>query len=144
MTGHPRSEQRCVTVGAQRIRVHVRRGFGLSLVVCNGIGAGLEVIDPFVTALDPATTVVRFDVPGAGASPTLSAPYRLASLARLLGRLLDTLGLGVVDVLGLSWGGALAQQFAYRTPPGAAASCSSPPAPERSWCPATPACWPRC
>ena len=36
----------------------------------------------------------------------------------MLGRLLGTLGLGGegIDVLGLSWGGALAQQFAVRNP----------------------------
>jgi poly(3-hydroxyalkanoate) depolymerase len=86
------------------------------LVLCNGIGAGYEVLDPFVDALDPALTVVRFDVPGAGASPPSIAPHGFPYLARMLGRLLDQLGLGVVDVLGLSWGGALAQQFAFQNP----------------------------
>ena len=38
-------------------------------MLCNGIGASLEVLDPFVEELDPHTTVVRFDVPGSGASP---------------------------------------------------------------------------
>jgi pimeloyl-ACP methyl ester carboxylesterase len=35
-------------------------------------------------------------------------------LARLSARLLDRLGHEQVDVLGFSWGGALAQQFAYQ------------------------------
>ena len=34
----------------------------------------------------------------------------------MLGRVLSKLGIGVVDVLGLSWGGALAQQFAFQNP----------------------------
>ncbi|BAX91405.1 poly(3-hydroxyalkanoic acid) depolymerase [Mycobacterium shigaense] len=34
----------------------------------------------------------------------------------MLGRALSQLGLGVVDVLGLSWGGAMAQQFAFQNP----------------------------
>ena len=43
-------------------------------------------------------------------------PYGFPYLAWMLGRVLTKLGLGVVDVLGLSWGGALAQQFAFQNP----------------------------
>ncbi len=107
-------EHRYVTAGGQRIRVNVRRGSGIPLVLCNGIGASLEVLDPLVEQLD--TTVVRFDVPGTGGSPTSIAPYGFPYLAWVLGRLLSKLGIGVVDVLGLSWGGALAQQFAFQNP----------------------------
>jgi poly(3-hydroxyalkanoate) depolymerase len=39
-------------------------------------------------------------------------PYRFPTLARLVGRLVAQLGYETVDVLGLSWGGGLAQQFA--------------------------------
>ena len=66
--------------------------------------------------LDPDTTVVRFDVPGTGESPPSLVPYGFPYLAWMLGRVLTKLGLGVVDVLGLSWGGALAQQFAFQNP----------------------------
>ena len=41
-------------------------------------------------------------------------PYRPWTLARLSAQLLDQLGYGEVDVLGVSWGGALAQQFAFQ------------------------------
>ena len=107
-------EERYVSAGGQRIRVNVRRGNGVPLVVCNGIGASLEVLDPLVEQLD--CTVVRFDVPGTGGSPTSPAPYGFPYLAWVLGRVLSKLGFGVVDVLGLSWGGALAQQFALQNP----------------------------
>ena len=81
------------------------------LVLANGIGASLEVLQPLVDHLDPAIEVVRFDVPGVGGSPC-RAPYRLPGLARLLlARLLDRLGHQRVDLLWISWGG-LAQQFA--------------------------------
>ena len=40
----------------------------------------------------------------------------MRQLARLVDRLVDTLGHEQVDVLGLSWGGALAQELAYRHP----------------------------
>jgi poly(3-hydroxyalkanoate) depolymerase len=86
------------------------------LVLCNGIGASLEVLDPLVEQLNPDRTVIRFDVPGTGGSPTSRAPYGFPYLAWVLGRVLSKLGIGVVDVLGLSWGGALAQQFAFQNP----------------------------
>jgi poly(3-hydroxyalkanoate) depolymerase len=107
-------EERYVNAGGQRIRVNVRQGSGVPLVLCNGIGASLEVLDPLVEQL--SCTVVRFDVPGTGGSPTSLAPYGFPYLAWVLGRVLSKLGFGVVDVLGLSWGGALAQQFAFQNP----------------------------
>jgi poly(3-hydroxyalkanoate) depolymerase len=109
-------EGRYINAGGQRIRVNVRHGTGVPLVLCNGIGASLEVLDPLVEQLDPELTVVRFDVPGTGGSPTSLAPYGFPYLAWVLGRVLSKLGIGVVDVLGLSWGGALAQQFAFQNP----------------------------
>jgi poly(3-hydroxyalkanoate) depolymerase len=107
-------EERYVSAGGQRIRVNVRQGTGVPLVLCNGIGASLEVLDPLVEQLD--CTVVRFDVPGTGGSPTSLLPYGLPYLAWVLGRVLSKLGIGVVDVFGLSWGGGLAQQFAFQNP----------------------------
>ena len=89
----------------------------MPLVLCNGIGASLEVLDPLVARLDPDTTIVRFDAPGAGGSPNSPLPYGFPYLAAVLGRLLNKVGIaGRVDILGLSWGGALAQQFAFQHP----------------------------
>lgn len=107
-------EESYVSAGGQRIRVNVRHGDGVPLVLCNGIGASLEVLDPLVERL--GCTVIRFDVPGTGGSPTSLLPYGFPYLARVLGRILSKLGISVVDVLGLSWGGALAQQFAFQNP----------------------------
>ncbi len=106
-----------LSVLGQQIRVNVREGTGVPLVLCNGVGASLEVFDPLVEYLYPDTTVVRFDVPGTGGSPDSRLPYGFPYLAAVLGQLLKRLGLnGKVDVLGLSWGGALAQQFAFQNP----------------------------
>ena len=113
------SVQRLESALCQQIRVDVRQGSGtgVPLVLCNGVGASLEVFDPLVDKLDRATTVVRFDVPGAGGSPNSPFPYGFPYLAMVLGRVLRRLGLNNrVDVLGLSWGGALAQQFAFQNP----------------------------
>jgi len=111
------SVERLIPALGQQIRVNVRQGTGVPLVLCNGIGASLEVLDPLVEHLHPDTTVIRFDVPGTGASPDSPLPYGFPYLAAVLGRLLKKLGFsGKVDVLGLSWGGALAQQFAFQNP----------------------------
>jgi poly(3-hydroxyalkanoate) depolymerase len=112
----PIGEQYYVAARGQRIRVNIRHGSGVPLVLCNGIGASLEVLDPLVEQLDPDSTVIRFDVPGTGGSPTSVVPYGFPYLAWVLGRVLTKLGISVVDVLGISWGGALAQQFALQNP----------------------------
>jgi poly(3-hydroxyalkanoate) depolymerase len=105
---------RTVAVGGQQLRFAVRAGDATRtpLVLANGIGANLELLQPFVDHLDPGVEVIRFDAPGVGGSPLPRVPYRLPRLARLLARLLDQLGYWSVDLLGISWGGGLAQQFA--------------------------------
>jgi poly(3-hydroxyalkanoate) depolymerase len=85
-------------------------------VLCNGIGAGLDLLQPFVDAVDSRIEVVRFDVPGVGGSPTPKTPYTFAMLAFLVARLLDQLRYQRFDVLGISWGGGLAQQLAFQYP----------------------------
>ena len=109
---------RRVTVLGHQVRVSVRPGTGPGppLVICNGIGASLDLLDPFVDAVDPRLEVVRFDVPGTGGSPTPRLPYNFPLLACLLVRLLDQLGYDQFDVLGISWGGGLAQQVAFQHP----------------------------
>ncbi|HEY7194455.1 MAG TPA: poly(3-hydroxyalkanoate) depolymerase [Gemmatimonadales bacterium] len=109
---------RSLTIDGQRLRIGIRPGASRlpPLLVCNGIGASLELIEPFVSAL-PDREVVAFDVPGSGGSPAAWAPYRFAGLARLAHRLLLELGYnGPIDALGVSWGGALAQTFAFQFP----------------------------
>jgi len=102
-------------VGGQTLRVGVRHGDEARppLLIFNGIGANIELVEPFLDALDGPEAII-FDVPGVGGSPSPWLPYRPSTLARLSAQLLDQLGHPQVDVLGLSWGGALAQQFAFQ------------------------------
>lgn len=100
-------------VDGQMLRVGVRRGERPALLLFNGIGASIELVAPFLDALQGPETII-FDVPGVGGSPAPTLPYRPWTLARLTARLLDQLGHAQVDVLGVSWGGALAQQFAFQ------------------------------
>ena len=106
-----------VTVGGRTLRVSVRPGDGslTPLLLMNGIGASLEVLQPFVDALDARREVIRFDVPGVGGSPRPVVPYTIPTFAPVVAGLLTELGHpGAVDVLGFSWGGGLAQQFAVQ------------------------------
>lgn len=108
---------RTLVAGGRQLRVAVRPGSGSAppLLLINGIGASLELISPFVDALDPAREVIRFDVPGVGGSPAPVVPYNYATLCTSVVAMLDQLGhRGAVDVMGFSWGGGLAQHFAVQ------------------------------
>jgi poly(3-hydroxyalkanoate) depolymerase len=109
---------RMLTVRGRVLRVAVREGAQdrPPLLLCNGIGASLELLQPFVDALDRRREVIRFDMPGVGGSPAPVIPYHLITTAPLLDGLLDQLGHDRADVLGISWGGGLAQQFALSRP----------------------------
>jgi poly(3-hydroxyalkanoate) depolymerase len=112
------TEIRMVDVRGQQLRVGIRQGrsAGVPLLIFNGIGANLELVEPFTEALGGIQTVI-FDIPGVGGSPAPRWPYRFWHLARLADRLMTQLGHeGQFDVLGVSWGGALAQQFAFQYP----------------------------
>ena len=135
-------EERYISAGGQRVRVNVRQRTGVPLVLCNGIGASMEVLDPLVEQLD--STVVRFDVPGTGGSPTSPLPYGFPYLAWVLGRVLSKLDIGVVDVLGLSWGGALAQQFAFQNPRRCRRLVLVATGTGALMVPAHPGCWRKC
>jgi poly(3-hydroxyalkanoate) depolymerase len=118
LRAEPGERMRNLMAGGRAIRVAVREGNPgrPPLLLCNGIGASLELLQPFVDALDPRRAVIRFDMPGIGGSPAPVIPYHLAASASLLSGLLDQLGYQQADVLGISWGGGLAQQFALGRP----------------------------
>jgi poly(3-hydroxyalkanoate) depolymerase len=108
---------RFVDVAGHRLRVAIWPGEsgGVPLLVFNGIGASLEMLMPLAEKLHGIETIA-FDVPGVGQSSAPRLPYRLWMLARLAAQLLDKLGVDRVDVMGASWGGTLAQQFALQHP----------------------------
>jgi pimeloyl-ACP methyl ester carboxylesterase len=97
-----------INVKGIAVHVAVEQGDdnGPPLLLINGIGANLELLDPFLEALDtvggPTIGTIRFDVPGIGGSPLPRFPLRFRGLARLICGMLDVLGHPVVDVLGIS------------------------------------------
>jgi len=107
--------ERMVEIGRQHLHVAVRAGRQPPLVLCNGIGANLELFAPLMRALDGIETLA-FDVPGTGSSPPSPEPMRLRGVAQLVGMMAARLGYQQIDLLGVSWGGMLAQQLAGQYP----------------------------
>ena len=91
-------------------------GRGPALLLCNGIGASTESWGDFAGKLSRTHTVIMFDAPGCGRSNARWAPWTMRSYAADVVALLRALGFRSADVLGLSWGGALAQQIAASHP----------------------------
>jgi poly(3-hydroxyalkanoate) depolymerase len=87
-------------------------GTGVPLLLFNGIGGNIELLAPLAERM-PEREIVIFDIPGVGGSELPRWPYRLGGIARLAAQILDRFGIDEVDVLGVSWGGAAAQEFAY-------------------------------
>lgn len=110
-------EIRQLVVAGESLRVGVQCGAGTPLIICNELGANLELMRPLVDAL-PDAEIVVFDYPGSGQSSQKQGLRRMASYASLLHGLIDALGYNnqPVDVLGAGWGGLLAQKFAYDFP----------------------------
>jgi poly(3-hydroxyoctanoate) depolymerase len=112
----PPTRIRFVSLGGSRVRVAVR-GEGPPLLLVMGIGASLEMWGPFEEEMvSRGYQVISFDLPGSGGSPALVPPRRMRGLARLAVALLDELGYDRVDVLGVSFGGVVAQEIARLAP----------------------------
>jgi pimeloyl-ACP methyl ester carboxylesterase len=90
-------------------------GEGDPLLLLNGATRPLESWGPFTRALS-GRTIVSFDAPGVGGSPTPVLPLSIPALAGLAASVLDEVGLDGADVLGFSYGGAVAQQLAVQAP----------------------------
>jgi poly(3-hydroxyalkanoate) depolymerase len=99
-------------VDGLRLRASIH-GRGRPLLLLNGIGASFELLEPLRRAA-AATETIAIDAPGTGGSEPMKLPRPLGCYADVFARALDVLGYGEVDVLGVSWGGALAQEFARR------------------------------
>jgi len=106
-------------VGGRDLRVATWR-LGMAsehppILFFNGIGANIEAVAPLAAALDDRTFVM-FDMPGVGGSPEPVVPYTPWTMAWTSTQLLDQLGIDKVDVMGISWGGGMAQHFAIQHP----------------------------
>jgi poly(3-hydroxyalkanoate) depolymerase len=87
----------------------------LPILFFNGIGANIEAVAPLAAAM-PERGFIMFDMPGTGESPDPLVPYNPFIMSWTAAQLLDRFGLDAVDVMGVSWGGAMAQHFALQHP----------------------------
>lgn len=89
---------------------------GEALLIINGSAGNLAVLDPLITRLAATRRVLAFDQPGMGHSPAVYPTLDVPGLARLCARVLADAGVSRVDVVGYSFGGAVAQQLALTRP----------------------------
>jgi poly(3-hydroxyalkanoate) depolymerase len=105
------------TVDGRTLRVAVWRARKATtkppILFFNGIGANIEAMAPMAELLDDRD-FITFDMPGIGGSPDPVVPYNAILMARIAALLLDRFDMALVDVMGVSWGGAMAQQFALQ------------------------------
>jgi poly(3-hydroxyalkanoate) depolymerase len=107
---------RYVEVDGVRLRTSIR-GVGRPLLLLTGIGASLSLSAPFEDALNAlGVPTLAADAPGTGKSTRYRRPQRMPGLARTFELMLDALEYEQVDVLGVSFGGVLAQQLAHQAP----------------------------
>jgi poly(3-hydroxyoctanoate) depolymerase len=106
--------ERLVQVGGRTLLVR-RSGTGPPILLLTGMGMSLAAWTPFLRHLHGFERI-EVAMPGSGGfaarQPVLTMP-RFAALAR---GLLDRLDIARADVLGLSFGGLVAQQLAYDAP----------------------------
>ena len=91
------------------------RGTGTRCCCWVGSGTVWGLWDNLVGEL-PDLDTIAVDAPGTGSSTTPALPLSMAELAGVYAGLIRSLGLDQVSVLGMSFGGAVAQQLAYQSP----------------------------
>lgn len=87
----------------------------LPLLFFNGIGANIEAVAPLAEALTERPFIM-FDMPGVGGSPDPLVPYNAFTMSWTARELLRRFNAERVDVMGVSWGGAMAQHFTLQHP----------------------------
>jgi pimeloyl-ACP methyl ester carboxylesterase len=102
------------TVNGLRTRVEVR-GDGPPLLLIMGLWGEVAAWDPLIERLGGFRTIA-FDAPGIGDTELPSFPATLPALARFSAEVLDVVGIPRAHVLGVSFGGLVAQQLAALAP----------------------------
>ncbi len=104
-------------------------GDGPRLLFINGTGADLRRKQPWVDRLNDQFTVLRFDPRGLGQTEKPDRHYSMADYADDAAALMDLVGWDRALVLGVSFGGSVAQELARRHPDRIsrlALACSNP------------------
>ena len=102
------------TVNVDGIAVAYRQaGQGPPLLLLHGFLCDSRCWRHQLMHLSDQFRVVAWDAPGAGASSDPPNTYTTASYVRTLAAFLDAIGIAESHIVGLSWGGIVAQEF-YR------------------------------
>lgn len=97
-------------VDGERLQVAWTQGQGTPLVICNNFLASLEILDDVCARLERPT--LRFDMPGVGGSGDVVRMRRMPAVAQLLDALIEQFALAEIDLMGIGWGGLVAQRYA--------------------------------
>jgi pimeloyl-ACP methyl ester carboxylesterase len=101
-----------VEVGGLSV-AYERAGDGPVLVLVHGFTHDSRAWRPQLDGLSDQFTTIAWDAPGAGQSDDPPETFGIGDWAEFLAGFLDAVGVQRAHVLGLSWGGLLAQEF-YR------------------------------
>ncbi|MDN4163552.1 alpha/beta fold hydrolase [Nocardioides abyssi] len=104
-----------VTIHGHR-RAYVKVGKGPALLLLHGLGCDHTTWEPVIDLLARRYTVIAPDLLGHGRSDKPRADYSLGGFANGMRDLLTVLGIDQVTVVGHSFGGGVAMQFAYQYP----------------------------
>jgi poly(3-hydroxyalkanoate) depolymerase len=103
-------------VDGHLVRVSIG-GEGPPVLLIMGLGGNIELWAPLEHELRArGFQTIAYDASGTGDSPTRVVPLRPGGLARQAAHLLDAIGVPDAHVLGVSFGGGVAQELALTNP----------------------------
>ncbi|MFA6297579.1 MAG: alpha/beta fold hydrolase [Nocardioides sp.] len=108
-------EVQYLTIHGHR-RAFVKVGQGPALLLLHGLGCDHTTWEPVLDTLAKRYTVIAPDLLGHGQSDKPRADYSVGGYANGMRDLLTVLGIDKVTVVGHSFGGGVAMQFAYQFP----------------------------
>jgi 3-oxoadipate enol-lactonase len=124
------------TVEANGVKLYYERhGTGPRLLFLNGSGTTIETTRAMFSMFDPSFDFLTLDARGLGLSSPVTRPYAMADLAADALAVMDAEGWDSACVLGVSFGGMVAQELAVTAPERVerlALLCTSPGGPDRS------------
>lgn len=97
-------------------RAFVKVGQGPAVLLLHGLGCDHTTWTPIIDTLAKRYTVIAPDLLGHGRSDKPRADYSVGGYANGMRDLLTVLGIDKVTVVGHSFGGGVAMQFAYQFP----------------------------
>ncbi|MGP0027110.1 MAG: alpha/beta fold hydrolase [Streptosporangiaceae bacterium] len=93
-----------------------QRGIGPRLLFCNGSGLTLQDVRALLDPLTASFDLLAWDYRGFGRSAPVTRPYTMADVAADAAGLLEIAGWESCRVIGVSFGGMVAQEFAVSNP----------------------------